>query len=115
MFFHTLTEATFHKGLKIYLNGSATNPEGVAKPHHLYKALDRALIDENLTLSEDYLLAALFESWEVNAGYPIVYVERSYNDRRIRFVQVRQIQFSLFCSLDSAEVDYFFLIFLYFF
>lgn len=92
MFFHTLTEATFHKGLKIYLSKSTSNPEGVAEPQNLYDALQQAIDDEGRTLPND--IETLFGSWEMNAGYPIVYVERSYNDRRIRFTQVGRIEFS---------------------
>lgn len=89
MFFHTLTEATFNEGMRIYLSRSTSNPEGVVVPEHLYRALQQA-VDEKQTFPEDFdNIQMLFESWEVNAGYPIVYVERSYNDRRIRFVQVR--------------------------
>lgn len=93
MFFHTLTEATFHEGLSIFLNKSTSNPEGIVDAHHLYEAFQQA-IDAQRTFPEDYNIRKLFESWEVNAGYPIVYVVRNFNDRRIRFVQVRRIQFS---------------------
>lgn len=100
MFFHTLTEATFHEGMSIYLSRSTSNSEGVVEPENLYRALQQA-IDEAKTFPKDYdNIQMLFESWEVNAGYPIVYVERSYNDRRIRFIQVRKIQFSPRLTLE---------------
>lgn len=88
MFLYSLSEATFHKGLKIYLSKSTSNPEGVAKPEHLYEALQRAA-DEDRTLSSNFSIAELFGSWERQAGFPVVYVERSYNDHRVRFTQVR--------------------------
>lgn len=88
MFLYSLSEATFHKGLKIYLSKSTSNPEGVAKPDHLYEALQEAC-DEDGALPENYRIDELFGSWEKQSGYPVVYVERSYNDHRIRFTQVR--------------------------
>jgi aminopeptidase N len=87
MFFHSLSEATFHKGLKIYLSKSTSNPEGVASPEHLYEALQQAADDDG-ALPSDHKVDELFGSWEKQAGYPIVYVTRSYNDHRIRFTQV---------------------------
>jgi aminopeptidase N len=87
MFFHSLSESTFHKGLKIYLSKSTSNPEGVASPEHLYDALQQASDDDD-ALPQDYKIDELFGSWEKQAGYPIVYVERSYNNYRIRFTQV---------------------------
>jgi aminopeptidase N len=88
MFFHSLSEATFHKGLKIYLSKSTSNPEGVASPEHLYEALQQA-VDADGVLPADHKVDELFGSWEKQAGYPVVHVERSYNDHRIRFTQVR--------------------------
>jgi aminopeptidase N len=87
MFFHSLSEKTFHKGLKIYLSKSTSNPEGVATPEHLYDALQLAA-DEDAALPQGYKIDELFGSWEKQAGYPIVYVERSYNNHRVRFTQV---------------------------
>lgn len=87
MFLYSLSEATFHKGLKIYLSKSTSNPEGVAKPEDLYEALQQAA-DEDRTLSSNHSIAELFGSWEKQAGFPIVFVERSYNDHRVRFTQV---------------------------
>lgn len=88
MFLYSLSEATFHKGLKIYLSKSTSIPDGVAKPEHLYAALQLAS-DEDGALPQNYTIEKLFGSWEKQAGFPIVYVERSYNDHRIRFTQVR--------------------------
>lgn len=87
MFFYTLSEETFHKGLKIYLSKSTSNPEGVAKPDHLYEALQQAA-DEDEVFLGNKSIAELFGSWERQAGYPIIHVERSYNNRKIRFTQV---------------------------
>ena len=90
MFLYSLSEPTFHKGLKIYLSKSTSNPEGVAKPEHLYKALQQATDADN-ALPDNYLIEDLFGCWETQPGYPIVYVERSYNDYRVRFTQVWKI------------------------
>lgn len=87
MFLYSLSEATFHKGLKIYLSKSTSNPEGVAKPEHLYEALQQAA-DEDRALSTNLSIAELFGSWERQAGFPVVLVERSYNDHRVKFTQV---------------------------
>jgi aminopeptidase N len=87
MFLYSLSETTFHKGLKIYLSKSTSNPEGVAIPLHLYEALQLAC-DEDEVLPQNYKIKELFGSWENQDGYPIVYVERSYNNHKIRFTQV---------------------------
>jgi len=84
MFFYSLTEETFHNGLKIYLNESTWLPEGVAEPKHLYNALQQASDDAGA----NYNIQELFHNWEHQAGYPVVFVERSYNNHRIRFTQV---------------------------
>lgn len=87
MFQHSLSEKTFNKGLKIYLSKSTSNPEGVAKPEHLYDALQKA-VDEDNTSLQGFTVRRLFESWEKQAGYPVLHVERSYNNRRIILTQV---------------------------
>lgn len=102
MFFYSLSEQTFNKGLKIYLSKSTSNPEGVAKPDHLYDALQLAADDDNATLGNKSI-AELFGSWENQAGYPILYVERSYNNRMIRFTQVGwRLSFGLFVDFPST-------------
>lgn len=87
MFLYSLSAETFHKGLNIYLKKSTTNPEGVANPENLYEALQQA-VDEDQALPQNSKISEIFGSWERNPGYPIVYVNRSYNDHRIRFSQV---------------------------
>lgn len=77
MFFHSLSEQTFHKGLKIYLSKTTSNPEGVATPDHLYEALQQA-VDASDTSLGDKSVAKLFGSWAEQSGYPIVHVVRSY-------------------------------------
>lgn len=99
MFFHSLSEATFHKGLKIYLT---SNPDGVALPENLYDALQQAANGDE-TQQGEYEIRDLFGSWETQAGYPIVYVERSYNNHMIRFTQVRgKIKFCLLTFRHAA-------------
>lgn len=89
MFFYTLGEKTFNKGLKIYLSKQTTNAEGVAQPKHLYDALQQAVdVDDMCTLEANYKIEELFGSWELQAGYPVLYVERSYNNHSIKFTQV---------------------------
>lgn len=93
MFHHALTEETFNKGIQIYLSKSTSNPEGVAEPKHLYDALQQAADADN-AIPSIYTIAELFGRWETQPGYPIVYVERSYNDQRIKFTQVFKIKLS---------------------
>lgn len=93
MFHHALTEQTFNKGIQIYLSKTTSNPEGVAEPKHLYDALQQAAEADN-AIPTIYSMAELFERWETQPGYPIVYVERSYNDQRIKFTQVCKIKLS---------------------
>lgn len=95
MFFYSLTELTFTEGLKMYLNEAFYNPLGVTELSHLYDAWQRAVDEhkednESMTTTEaNYKVSELFDSWEHQEGYPILYVERSYNDHRVRFTQVR--------------------------
>lgn len=93
MFHHALTEETFNKGIQIYLSKNTSNPEGVAEPKHLYDALQQAAEADN-AIPSIYSMAELFGRWETQPGYPIVYVERSYNDQRIKFTQVCKIKLS---------------------
>lgn len=93
MFHHALTEETFNKGIQIYLSKNTSNPEGVAEPKHFYDALQQAAIADN-AIPSIYSMAELFGRWETQPGYPIVYVERSYNDQRIKFTQVCKIKLS---------------------
>ena len=83
MFLYTFTERRFNHALHIYLSKQTSNPEGVAEPVHFYAALQRALPESGINVTE------VFESWELQAGYPIVYVERSYNNYRVRLRQNR--------------------------
>lgn len=95
MFFYSLTEMTFTQGLKMYLKEAIQNPLGVTELSHFYDAWQRA-VDEHkkdnesmTTMEANYKVSELFDSWEHQKGYPILYVERSYNDHRVRFTQVR--------------------------
>lgn len=80
----------------MYLNEAVDNPLGVTELSHLYDAWQRA-VDENkednegmtTTMEANYKVSELFDSWELQEGYPILYVERSYNDHRVRLTQVR--------------------------
>lgn len=87
MFHHALTEKTFNKGIQIYLSKSTSNPEGIAEPKHLYAALQQAAQADN-AIPSMYSMAELFGRWETQSGYPIVYVQRNYNDHRVKFTQV---------------------------
>lgn len=83
MFYHVFTEEIFHNALHIYLSKKSSNVDGVAAPIDFYSALQQAI--EPTTMN----VTGIFQSWETQSGYPMVYVERSYNDHRIRFKQVR--------------------------
>lgn len=94
MFYHSFTALTFTKGLKIFLNYAALNPLGVIESQQLYDALQQAVDNYNngSVLKSGYKVAELFGNWEQQEGYPILYVERSYNDHRVRFIQVNQLR-----------------------
>jgi aminopeptidase N len=98
MFLYSLSVETFHKGINIYLSKSTTNAEGIALPKNLYEALQLAIDEDEVNLPGNFKIDELFGSWENNPGYPIVYVERSYNDHRIRFTQV--------CSLSVTCLQF---------
>ncbi|KAG5671283.1 hypothetical protein PVAND_001488 [Polypedilum vanderplanki] len=87
MLFHSLTESTFTEGLKIFLSQYSLNPTGVTTQRNLYDAWQRAVnIEQQKKDMENYKVEELFGCWE-QVGYPILYVERSYNDHRVRFSQ----------------------------
>jgi hypothetical protein len=62
--------------------------------HQLYDAWQRVL--DNATTVDgalgNYKVGEIFENWD-QAGYPVLYVTRSYNDHRVRFTQVRENTF----------------------
>jgi aminopeptidase N len=88
MIFHSLAEKTFTEGLKMYLNETLRNPLGVTKMEHLYDNWQHAVEGVRKDNDSNYKIADLFDSWEHQEGYPILFVERSYNDHRVRFTQV---------------------------
>lgn len=95
MFLHSLTEKIFTDGLKIYLTEASLNPLGVTVPKHFYDAWQRAAIvsgDDNDDTWRNYKVEELFGSWERAKGYPILNVERSFNNHRVRFTQVRKMR-----------------------
>jgi hypothetical protein len=89
MLLHSLSESTFTEGLKIYLSQSSLNPLGVTAQRDLYEAWQREASTPELEALGNYKVEELFGSWE-QEGYPILYVERSYNDHRVRFTQVSE-------------------------
>jgi aminopeptidase N len=88
MLLRSLSETTFTEGLKIYLSQSPSNPTGVTAQRDLYDAWQRAAGTAELAAMGNYKVEELFGSWE-RPGYPVLHVERSYNDHRVRFTQVR--------------------------
>ncbi|XP_070494110.1 aminopeptidase N-like isoform X2 [Chironomus tepperi] len=86
MFYHSLSETTFTKGLKIYLSKSSLNNLGVTFHKDIYDAWQRAANEDNTALG-GYKVEELFSCWENQEGYPILFVERSYNNHRVRFTQ----------------------------
>ena len=83
MFHHALSEETLRHGLQIYINKSTSNPEGITEPKHFYEALQLAVDDFSVHV------ANVFETWEFQAGYPILYVTRNYNGNNVIFAQKR--------------------------
>lgn len=101
MIFHSLSETTFTKGLKIYLSKSTLNYLGVTFQQDLYDAWQRAANEDNTALG-GYKVEELFSCWENHEGYPILFVERSYNNHRVRFTQVNYtffIKYNIFLYL----------------
>lgn len=93
MFYHSFAALTFTEGLKTYLSEAASNPLGVTESQQLYDAWQHAVDSYNngTVKGSGYKVAELFGSWEQQEGYPILYVDRSYNDHRVRFTQVNQL------------------------
>ncbi|XP_070502885.1 uncharacterized protein [Chironomus tepperi] len=83
MFHYALSEETFRRGLQIYISKITSNAEGIAEPKHFYDALQQALNDSTVNV------AKMYETWEFQAGYPILYVTRNYNGNNVRFSQKR--------------------------
>lgn len=69
-----MTEETFAKGLKLYLD---ENRENNANPDDLYRNLQRAIDDELLVLTPN--ITGFMKTWEMQAGFPVVNVARSNN------------------------------------
>ncbi|KAL7022236.1 hypothetical protein ACKWTF_012179 [Chironomus riparius] len=86
MFFHSLSETTFTKGLKIYLSKFTLNSLGVTFQQDIYDAWQLAANEDNTALG-GYKVEELFSCWENQEGYPILFVERSYNNHRVSFTQ----------------------------
>ena len=69
---HTVTEATFAKGLNYYL----TDRYGKnASPADLYENMQRALNEDNPESGAG--IAAFMETWEMQPGFPVVHVQRN--------------------------------------
>ncbi|KAL7025611.1 hypothetical protein ACKWTF_013562 [Chironomus riparius] len=83
MFHYALSGETFRHGLQIYISKSTSNPEGITEPKHFYEALQIAVNDSSVHV------ANLFETWEFQSGYPILYVTRNYNGNNIMLSQKR--------------------------
>ena len=83
MFNYALSEETFRHGLQIYISKSTSNPEGVVEPKDLYLALQLAVNDPSVHIDR------MFETWETQAGYPILYVTKNYNGNNVKFSQKR--------------------------
>lgn len=90
MFSLALSETTFTKGLQIFMNESTSNLSGMTFQQHLYDAWQRVANEDNVTLG-NHKVEELFNCWEHQEGYPVLFVERSYNDHRVRFTQVNYI------------------------
>lgn len=84
MFYHALYKSVFHEGIHIYLTKTTSNPEGVAEPIHFYNSLQQALPEDS-----SWNIKEFFETWEHQAGFPYVTVERNYNGNQVKFSQQR--------------------------
>nr|QCI02834.1 aminopeptidase N [Chilo infuscatellus] len=69
---HLLSEATFVKGLRKYLDARKFD---VAEPHHLFEALDAAAAEDNALGSYgDITIDRYLRSWSEKAGHPLLTV-----------------------------------------
>jgi len=74
MFMHVLTEATFVKGLNLYLNEMSFSN---AAEGDLFSALNTAGREDS-TIPAHIDIATTMGSWSQQAGFPIVTVQRNY-------------------------------------
>ncbi|RVE53192.1 hypothetical protein evm_002025 [Chilo suppressalis] len=69
---HLLSEATYVKGLRSYLNDRKFD---VAEPHHLFEALDAAAANDSALADYDGItIDRYFRSWSEKAGHPLLTV-----------------------------------------
>ncbi|XP_047022343.1 aminopeptidase N-like isoform X1 [Helicoverpa zea] len=79
---HTISEELFHKGLVIYLNlWKYSN----AEENDLWDAMSRATMSDP-TL-KDLSVVQFMNSWTRQAGYPVVNVNRNYDNGHVEFEQ----------------------------
>lgn len=80
MFYHALSKENFDKAMRIYLNNTLSSPSKLFVPRDFYSAINKAMFLEINIIDA-------FETWELQAGYPVVNVSRSYNDGSVNFTQ----------------------------
>ncbi|XP_063230526.1 uncharacterized protein LOC134535382 [Bacillus rossius redtenbacheri] len=73
---HTLTEETFMKGIRSYLNARRFD---TAAPGHLYAALQTHAAADG-RLPGNSTVEGLFGRWASQAGYPVLRVDRHYDN-----------------------------------
>lgn len=63
------------------------------EPSHLWSSVQEALDDLNVTgvLPSGATIEDVMETWNTQSGYPLVSVERNYEDGSITFSQVLQL------------------------
>ncbi|XP_055315275.1 aminopeptidase N-like [Sitodiplosis mosellana] len=85
MFMHAFNESSFKKGLNYYLNERSFN---AAKDIDLFAGLERA-VKEDDNLEQSLNVKDIFSSWSNQTGYPLLIVNRDYEENNIKISQER--------------------------
>ncbi|CAK1599082.1 unnamed protein product [Parnassius mnemosyne] len=84
---HLLGDSTFVKALRRYLKERQYD---VAEPHHLFKALDAAAVEDNaLSAYNGVTIDTYFRSWSEKAGHPLLTVTIDQRTGRMIVTQSR--------------------------
>lgn len=84
---HFLTTPVFQSGLNIYLNNRSYD---TATPADLWNGFQAAVdsYDGIINLPEGASVESVLETWNSQAGYPVIYVDRNYVTGSVNISQV---------------------------
>ncbi|XP_031640015.1 aminopeptidase N-like [Contarinia nasturtii] len=89
MFLHAFGESSFKKGLNYYLTQKSLD---VADENDLFENLDRA-VKEDGSLDENLSVKKIFGSWSNQNGFPLLTVNRNYQQNTIKISQERYFDY----------------------